>query len=398
MEKLYNSPWFTKFIAFAFAILLFTYVNYENNSKLLTTNPLNGVSTSSSKIITNLPIVVDIDQDKYFVSGFPETASIEISGPTNIVSQTSANKAFDIAAQNLDNLGVGTHTINLVAEGLSSDLNYTITPSKIAIEIKEKRVESFKVKVIFDESKLAEGYVAEEPILNYDTVEVSGAVSTIEKIESIQAVVPLSEEIKTDFKKTVPVEALDANGNQLDVIINPQEVTVSIGIKLNTKSVPVKLIKSGVSETDYDYELSIEDDKNTVVDLMGTPEILSNLSSFPLEVDVTGIKETTTKEVDLPLVEGLSSITPEKITIRITVNKNDKQKSSEEKSTESSKESNKDDKNAESTSSSAANSSNSEKQAVKESSLSSEEKLDSSKLNENKESITNPSSLDSSNQ
>lgn len=398
MEKLYNSPWFTKFIAFAFAILLFTYVNYENNSKLLTTNPLNGVSTSSSKIITNLPIVVDIDQDKYFVSGFPETASIEISGPTNIVSQTSANKAFDITAQNLDELGVGTHTINLVAEGLSSDLNYTITPSKIAIEIKEKRIESFKVQVVFDESKLAKGYIAEEPVLNYDTVEVSGAVSTIEKIESIQAVVPLSEETKTDFKKIVPVEALDANGNQLDVIIDPKEVTVSIGIKLNSKSVPVKLIKSGVSETDYDYELGIEDEENTVVNLTGAPEILSDLSSFPFEVDVTGIKETTTKEVDLPLVEGLSSITPEKITIRITVSKKDKQKSSEEKSTESSKESNKDEKNTESTSSPATNSSSSEKQAAKESSLSSEEKLDSSKLNENKESLTNSSSLDSSNQ
>lgn len=397
MEKLYNSPWFTKFIAFAFAILLFTYVNYENNSKLLTTNPLNGVSTSSSKIITNLPIVVDIDQDKYFVSGFPETASIEISGPTNIVSQTSANKAFDITAQNLDELGVGTHTINLVPEGLSSDLNYTITPSKIAIEIKEKRVESFNVQVVYDESKLAKGYIAEEPVLNYDTVEVSGAVSTIEKIESVQAVLPLSEETKTDFKKIVPVEALDVNGNQLDVIIDPKEVTVSIGIKLNSKSVPVKLIKSGLSETDYDYELGIEDEENTVVNLIGTPEILSNLSSFPLEVDVTGIKETTTKEVDLPLVEGLSSITPEKITIRITVSKNDKQKSSEEKSTESSKESNKDDKNAESTSSPAENFSSSEKQAVKESSLSSEEKLDSSKVNEKKESLTNPSSLDSSN-
>lgn len=397
MEKLYNSPWFTKFIAFAFAILLFTYVNYENNSKLLTTNPLNGVSTSSSKIITNLPIVVDIDQDKYFVSGFPETASIEISGPTNIVSQTSANKAFDITAQNLDELGVGTHTINLVPEGLSSDLNYTITPSKIAIEIKEKRVESFNVQVVYDESKLAKGYIAEEPVLNYDTVEVSGAVSTIEKIESVQAVLPLSEETKTDFKKIVPVEALDVNGNQLDVIIDPKEVTVSIGIKLNSKSVPVKLIKSGLSETDYDYELGIEDEGNTVVNLIGTPEILSNLSSFPLEVDVTGIKETTTKEVDLPLVEGLSSITPEKITIRITVSKNDKQKSSEEKSTESSKESNKDDKNAESTSSPAENFSSSEKQAVKESSLSSEEKLDSSKVNEKKESLTNPSSLDSSN-
>lgn len=390
MEKLYNSSWFTKLIAFAFAILLFTYVNYENNSKLLTTNPLNGVSTSSSKIITNLPIVVDIDQDKYFVSGFPETASIEISGPTNIISQTTVNKAFDITAQNLNELGVGVHTINLVAEGLSSDLNYTITPSEITIEIKEKRVETFKVDVIFDDSKLANGYVAEEPILNYDTVEVSGAASTIEKIDSVQAFVPSSEETKTDFKKTVSVDALDVNGNQLDVIINPKEVTVSIKVNINSKPLPLKLIEAGTPETDYEYELGIEDEKNTLISVTGKPEMLDNLSSFPLEIDVTGIKETTTKEVNLPLVDGLSSITPEKITIRITVNKKETQKPDEIKPTESSSD--------KSTISSTINSSNSKKESVKESSLTSEEKSDSSKLNENKESSTSQSRLDSSNQ
>ena len=390
MEKLYNSSWFTKLIALAFAILLFTYVNYENNSKLLTTNPLNGVSTSSSKIITNLPIVVDIDQDKYFVSGFPETASIEISGPTNIVSQTIANKAFDITAQNLNELGVGVHTINLVAEGLSSDLNYTITPSEITIEIKEKRVETFKVDVIFDDSKLATGYVAEEPILNYETVEVSGAASTIEKIDSVQAFVPSSEEIKTDLKKTVSVDALDANGNQLDVIINPKEVTVSIRVNINSKPLPLKLIEIGTPETDYEYELGIEDEKNTLISVTGKPEILDNLSSYPLEIDVTGIKETTTKDVNLPLVDGLSSITPEKIAIRITVNKKEKQKSDEIKPTESSID--------DSVTSSTVDSSNSKKESVKKSSVTSEEKIDSSKLNENKESSTSQSRLDSSNQ
>ena len=390
MEKLYNSSWFAKLVALAFAILLFTYVNYENNSKLLTTNPLNGVSTSSSKIITNLPIVVDIDQDKYFVSGFPETASIEISGPTNIVSQTTANKAFDITAQNLNELGVGVHTINLVAEGLSSDLNYTITPSEITIEIKEKRVETFKVDVIFDESKLATGYVAEEPILNYETVEVSGAASTIEKIDSVQAFVPSSEEIKADFKKTVSVDVLDANRNQLDVIINPKEVTVSIKVNINSKPLPLKLFETGTPETDYEYELGIEDEKNTLISVTGKPEILDNLSSYPLGIDVTGIKETTTKEVNVPLVDGLSSITPEKIAIRITVNKKEKQKPDEIKPIESSVD--------ESITSSAVDSSNSKKESAKESSVTSEEKIDSSKLNENKESSTSQSRLDSSNQ
>ena len=379
MKKLYNSPWFIRLVAFAFAILLFTYVNYENNSKVLTTNPLNGVSTSSSKIITNLPIVVDIDQDKYFVSGFPETASIEISGPTNIVSQTTANKAFDIVAQNLDDLGVGTHKINLVAEGLSSDLNYTITPAEITIEIKEKRVETFEVEVIFDESKLATGYLAEKPVLNYETVEVSGAVSTIEKINSIQAVVPLSENTNTDVKKTVSVDALDANGNQLDVVINPKEVTVSIEVNSNSKLLPIKLIKIGTPEIDYEYELGIEDEKNTSISVTGTPEQLANFSSFPLEIDITGLKETVTKEVTLSLAEGLFSVEPKKINIRVTVKKREQQKPSETDSPEASKESSINSGDTESMSSSITDSSANEDGAIKESISTSGGKLNSSK-------------------
>ncbi|MCA9765675.1 MAG: hypothetical protein KC455_04565 [Carnobacterium sp.] len=379
MEKLYNSPWFIRLVAFAFAILLFTYVNYENNSKVLTTNPLNGVSTSSSKIITNLPIVVDIDQDKYFVSGFPETASIEISGPTNIVSQTTANKAFDIVAQNLDDLGVGTHKINLVAEGLSSDLNYTITPAEITIEIKEKRVETFEVEVIFDESKLATGYLAEKPVLNYETVEVSGAVSTIEKINSIQAVVPLSENTNTDVKKTVSVDALDANGNQLDVVINPKEVTVSIEVNSNSKLLPIKLIKIGTPEIDYEYELGIEDEKNTSISVTGTPEQLANFSSFPLEIDITGLKETVTKEVTLSLAEGLFSVEPKKINIRVTVKKREQQKPSETDSPEASKESSINSGDTESMSSSITDSSANEDGAIKESISTFGGKLNSSK-------------------
>ena len=189
------------------------------------------------------------------------------------------------------------------------------------------------------------------------------------------------------LKKSIP---LDVNGNQLDVIINPKEVTVSIRVNINSKPLPLKLIETGTPETDYEYELGIEDEKNTLISVTGKPEILDNLSSYPLEIDVTGIKETTTKDVNLPLVDGLSSITPEKIAIRITVNKKEKQKSDEIKPTESSID--------ESVTSSTVDSSNSKKESVKKSSVTSEEKIDSSKLNENKESSTSQSRLDSSNQ
>lgn len=390
MEKIYNSPWFTKLVAFAFALLLFTYVNYENTSKLRTTNPLNGVSTTSSKVITNLPIVVDIDQDKYFVSGFPETASIEITGPTNIVAQTTANKGFDLVAQNLDELGVGTHTIRLIPEGLSSDLKYTVTPPEVTITIEEKRVETFKVGVDFDSSSLAKGYAAETPTLNYDTVEVSGAASTIDKVNTVQAVIPTTDEVKSDIKQTVPVSARDINGNQLDVMINPKEVTVNIRVKPESKTVPVVLSESGKPESGYTYELGIENEKDINVTVTGTQETLDNLSSFPLEVDVSGITETTTKEVDLPLLDGISTVTPEKITVRITVTK-DKKPATEDKKTEdssknSSSTSTSDEKKNESTSSSTENTASSEEPSSKTSSSSAVEQSQPNSSDESKSS------------
>ncbi|ALV22613.1 CdaR family protein [Carnobacterium antarcticum] len=397
MEKIYNSPWFTKLVAFGFAVLLFTYVNYENTSKLRTTNPLGGVSITSSKTITNVPIVVDIDQDQYFVSGFPETASVEITGPTNIVAQTTANKGFDLVAQNLDQLGVGTHTIRLIPEGLSSDLNYTVTPSEVTIKIEEKRVETFKVGVVFEATDLAKGYVAGQPTLNYDTVEISGAASTIDKVHSVQAIVTATKGAKSDIKQTVPISVSDVDGNQLDVNINPSEVTVSIPVAAESKEVPVSLIQTGEPEDDYTYELGIENEKNTTVSVTGSQELLDDLSSFPVEVDVTGITETTTKEVELALVEGASAVTPEKVNVRVTVVKEDDSTPKEETPSSSIK-----DTSSSSTSGSASSSeavSSSEDESSLESSASSEDKIINPDVSsESSESSASQSSSDSSTQ
>lgn len=116
IEKIYNNPWFLRIVALVFALLLFSYVNFENNGRISTSNPIDGLSVNSSQVISNVPITVDVDQDKYFVSGLPETVSVKIEGSKNIIQQTITAQNFKVVAKNLNKLGVGTHKINLTPE------------------------------------------------------------------------------------------------------------------------------------------------------------------------------------------------------------------------------------------------------------------------------------------
>ena len=70
MEKIYNNPWFMKVVALVFAILLFAYVNSSNN-RGQTTSSVDGLSATTTDTILDVPIVVEIDQDNYYETGFP---------------------------------------------------------------------------------------------------------------------------------------------------------------------------------------------------------------------------------------------------------------------------------------------------------------------------------------
>ncbi len=318
MEKIYNNPWFMKVVALAFAILLFTYVNSSNN-RGQTTSSIDGLSAITTDTILDVPIVVEIDQDNYYVTGFPETVSVEISGPSSIVLNTKTTKNFDIVAADLDSLGVGTHTIELVAEGLSPQLEYTISPQEVTITIEEKKVETFSVDVEFNDSLIADGFEAGTPTINYETVELTGTASTIDQVSEVKVVVNEEEGITKDIVQTLPILVSDADGKKLDVVLKPSEVTVNIPVNPTKKEVPIVLNQTGTASTDFNYELGLSNQSDTAVVVQADDEVLKNLSSYPVEIDVTDITKTTTQTIELPLIEGVTTLDPKEIEVTITV-------------------------------------------------------------------------------
>jgi len=97
-------------LSLGFAALLFTYVNNENSKQINANNRSGGATVNSTEMITDLPVLVDIDQEKYFVTGIPDSVSILLEGSTAILLNTLTTESFDIVTPDLNELGEGTYT------------------------------------------------------------------------------------------------------------------------------------------------------------------------------------------------------------------------------------------------------------------------------------------------
>lgn len=332
MKMNVENPWISKLIALFFAIVLFSFVAYENQSRNLSTNPTDGASITSSEVITNLPIDINIDRDTYFVSGIPETATIRLEGPQAILTQTLATQNFTIETPDLDELGPGSHTIELEAEGLSNQLNYSVMPAEVTLEIEEKRVEEYEVRVEFNENAhLADGYRAEDPVLSNEIVTISGALSTMEEISDVMIVImPEGSDITEDIAMTLNVLVLDSTGDPLNVNISPQQIDVTIPVRGTQRNLPIVLEESGTPNEDFEYELEIAQGEPENVTITGESDIIEELNNFIIEVDVSGVTESTIRTIPLNLPEGITETEPEELDVLIRVDRADSAESDTE--------------------------------------------------------------------
>ncbi|WP_080145682.1 CdaR family protein [Marinilactibacillus piezotolerans] len=324
-----DSKWFTRGVALFFAILLFSFVYYEEESRNLSTNPTDGASITGSEVIANMPIDINVDREQYFVSGIPETATIRLEGPQAILTQTLATQNFSIVTPDLNELGPGTHEVQLEAEGLSNQLDYSISPSEFTLTVEQKQVEEFEVRAEFNESAhLAEGYTAGEPVLSEEIVTVSGAESTMEQISDVMVVVaPEESDITEDIQLTLNVLVLNASGDPLNVNIDPQQIEVTVPVEGTQRTVPIVLKKTGTGNDAYDYNLEFSQGQPENVTVTGETDALEALNNFSVDVDISGITESTIRTVPLTLPEGITGTDPEELEVLIRVSPNEEETS-----------------------------------------------------------------------
>jgi Uncharacterized protein conserved in bacteria len=63
-----------------------------------------------------------------------------------------------------------------------------------------------------------------------DNVQITGAIAEVNKVDHVVASVSLSKKDKTNISKQVTLQAVDKNGNTVNVVITPQTTTIKIPI------------------------------------------------------------------------------------------------------------------------------------------------------------------------
>lgn len=313
----FENVWVIRLISLLVSVLLFGYV-YSENYGLSTMNRNDSISTLKSETISNLPIQINMDTDRYFISGLPETVMLNISGPESVIVQTSSASDFNIVTEDLDLLGPGRHTVQLRVENLSEELTYQIIPSRVNVQIEEKVTIESPVEVLFDASMVNESFVARAPVLSSETVIVTGPSSTIDKIDRIYVRIATENDLTNTVKGTAVVQVEDEDRNKLNVVVEPQEVEVEIPIEPYEKTVPIRLVQTGTPVSGKTYNLSLVGNEN--VTLTGNQKLLATVDEVVVEVDVTNIRATSiVKEDVLPLDITGSDVNPKQVEVNVEV-------------------------------------------------------------------------------
>ncbi|RRK11425.1 cell surface protein [Lactiplantibacillus garii] len=325
MKKFMDSAWAMRLLALVCALVLFAYVNSlksSHNASILTNSSSKTTLTSNRKVTISAPLELNVNSTKYFVTGYPENIKVTIEGPAALVTTTANTQNFKVYA-NLSDLSVGRHSVKVQVDGLNKELSYALNQKYIHINIQPRRTATYKVHADFNKDNLASGYEAGTPRLGTSSVKVTGAVSEVSKVAKVVAVVNTTKNLQKSVNQQAMIEALDANGQTLNAVLTPSTTSVYIPVTQasTTKDVSVDLKASGKTSADTSYSFSTDTKSVTVT---GTKAALSKLSSLPVDVDVSNVTSTTTKTVKISTSDedGISSVSPTSIKVKITVKSN----------------------------------------------------------------------------
>ncbi|QFT87239.1 YbbR-like protein [Bacillus sp. THAF10] len=321
MDKFINNRWVMKIIALLLAFMLYMSVSIENTStqQRETTSPPPFSGSNDAATVTDVPVETIYDRDNFVVSGIPQAVKVTLEGPTASVKPAALQKDFEVFAD-LSELGVGTHQVPLQYRNLSEKLEVNIEPSEASVTIHERITKDFPVDVDFiNQGQMENGYQAEKPIVKPNIVKVTGARELIDSIALVKARVDLkdaNESIEQQSKVTV----YDREGNALNVEVEPAVVDVSVPVTSPNKSIPLRINRKGSLKENLSIT-NVTAEPNEVT-IYGPKDVLDEIDFIDkVDLDLTKITESTTVEVDVPVPDGVKRVVPEKVKIKVEVEK-----------------------------------------------------------------------------
>ncbi|MFB8539361.1 YbbR-like domain-containing protein [Enterococcus thailandicus] len=304
-------------IFYGFIALMFSIVLYFNANNQSTQSVLSG-SESYTQTVSDVPIQLSYDSEKYYIHGFVSTAKVKLTSANRVQLNAESNvdtRTFRLSAD-LTKLSEGTHEVSLRVRNLSSAVNAKVEPSTITVTI-EKRVEKdFEVTTILPSETTPSGYQLDTVSETPKKVSITTGDKTLAEINQVVAEVNASDVTDDGINSNVAVQALNSAGEALSIIADPVHVRVQADAIKPTKTVRLYGTQQGVRADgvkSYDFNFS-----KLEAEVTGTSELLEQLGdSIIVPIDVSGITHRLTREYEIPVSDGLS-VSPKKVSVEIT--------------------------------------------------------------------------------
>ncbi|WP_257352325.1 CdaR family protein [Pseudalkalibacillus decolorationis] len=329
MDRLLNSHWVVKIIAFLIALMMYTNVIITGDQQV-DNNGDEGISNDES-IYETLDLEARYDEDKYFLTGLPETVRVEFKGPqadlTKLRLQREQTAYIDLSGK-----GPGQYTMNIQVPNIPGNIDPIFQQKTVTVTLHEKKTEEFNISVqLINEDKLAEGYIPGTPELEMEKMEITGAKEVIDDIEYIRGFVNV-EGAEETITQEVKLQAYDSNFDPIDINLDPATINVTVPIENPSKTVPVSIEQKGSLPEGIELKSATANEKE--VTIHAPKDLLSEINGVRIPIDLSKITEDETIEVEVPLQEDAFYSTPGKVSVKIDVETVEETSSSEEETPE----------------------------------------------------------------
>ncbi len=285
VEKFLNRPQILLYLSLALALLFFGLVDSQVISLVET----------EAEILSKEPVTILYNKEAYVVEGAVDTVDIILTGRKSALYLAKQLGEHEVVLDLTDYEPSDTpRRVALTYNQTVDNINYKLDPAYVSVVIKKKVSDTKTISYeLLNEDKLDEKFSVSNVSLDQTQVVVKGSQDAIDKIATVKALVDLSNPKFTEAISyeidNLPLVAYDEKGNALDNIeIVPATVGANITFSTYKATVPLKVSTTGQLMTGKAISsITINGKSEYTVDIYGEKEVIENITSVPVIIDVT---------------------------------------------------------------------------------------------------------------
>ncbi len=318
LDKILNRPNFLIYLSLIIAVGLFLLID----SKVIS------LVETEAEVITNVPVVVNYNEEAYVVEGVPETVDITITGRKSDIYLAKQLGEYEVILDLSDyKPGDTPYKVYFTYSKSIDSLSYQLSPEYVQVTIKNKESQVKSIDYdLLNIDALDSRLSVESVTLNQSEVVVKGGSDALDAIASVKALIDLEEQEFTEAGTydidNIALVAYDSNGNRLDnVEIVPNTISATIVLDSYSKTVPLTVQTTGDLVTGKAIaSILINNTSSYSITIYGDESELENIENIPVTIDVSGMGNESTKtyRVNIRKPNGVRDMSTDSVEITAT--------------------------------------------------------------------------------